>query len=142
MFFPNIKLTTATFAACAVLAMPAFAEELKFTADLTAGAEVPATESSATGTADVTVDTDANTVSWVVTFENLTGDATGAHMHGPAAMDENAPPAIDMSEDMMEGTGEITDEQIAELTDGMYYVNIHTEEYPDGEIRGQLSAAE
>lgn len=122
--------------------MPAFAEELNFSADLTAGAEVPPTESDATGTADVMVDTEAGTVSWTVTVENLTGDPTAAHIHGPAAEDENAGPVIDMSEAIMEGSGEITEDQIAELKDGKYYVNVHTEEYPDGEIRGQLKAAE
>ena len=111
-------------------------------AGLTAGAEVPPTESDATGTADVMVDTEAGTVSWTVTVENLTGDPTAAHIHGPAAEDENAGPVIDMSEAIMEGSGEITEDQIAELKDGKYYVNVHTEEYPDGEIRGQLKAAE
>ena len=47
-----------------------------------------------------------------------------------------------MSDAIMEGSGDITAEQIAELEDGKYYVNVHTEEYPDGEIRGQLAKAE
>lgn len=142
MFMPNLKQSTATIAACAMLALPAFAEELKFTADLTGGAEVPPTESTATGTADVTVDTDANTVSWVVTVDGLSGDASAAHIHGPAAVDENAGPVIDMSDAITEGRGDITEDQIAELQDGKYYVNVHTEQYPDGEVRGQLNAAE
>jgi len=142
MFMPNLKQTTATIAACAMLALPALAEEMKFTADLTGAAGVPPTESTATGTADVTVDTDAKTVSWVVTVEGLSGDATAAHIHGPATVDESAGPAIDMSAAIMEGSGDITDDQIAELQDGTYYVNVHTEQYPDGEVRGQLDAAE
>jgi hypothetical protein len=32
----------------------------------------------------------------------------------------------------------LTDTQAAELLGGMYYVNIHTNAYPRGEIRGQL----
>lgn len=142
MFMPNVKLTTATIAAAAMLALPAFAEEMKFTADLTAGAEVPATESTATGTADVTVDTETMTVSWMVTVQDLSGDPTAAHIHGPAAMDENAGPVIDMSDAIMEGSAQITEDQIGELKDGKYYVNVHTAEYPDGEIRGQLAAVE
>lgn len=142
MIMSNIKLTTATIAACAMLALPAVAEEMKFTADLTASAEVPPTESTATGTADVTVDTEAMTVSWMVTVQDLTGDATAAHIHGPAAMDENAGPVIDMSDAIMEGSADITEDQMGELKDGKYYVNVHTAEYPDGEIRGQLAAAD
>lgn len=142
MILQNVKLTTATVAACAMLALPAFAEEMKFTTDLTAGAEVPPTESAATGTADVTVDTDAMTVSWAVTVEDLTGDATAAHIHGPAAVGENASPVIDMSDSLMEGSADITEDQLGELKDGKYYVNVHTAENPDGEIRGQLTMAE
>ncbi len=142
MLMPNITRATATFAACTMLALPAFAEELKFMADLSPEAVVPPTESAATGDADVTVDTEAKTVSWVVNVQDLTGDPTAAHMHGPAGKDENAAPVIDMSGSLMEGSADITDEQIAELKDGMYYVNIHTEEYPNGEIRGQLTAQE
>lgn len=132
----------ATIAACAMLALPAFADEMKFSVDLTAGAEVPPNESPATGTADVTVDIEAMTVSWMVTVQDLTGDATAAHIHGPATVDENAGPIIDMSDAIMEGSADITEDQMGELKDGKYYVNVHTAEYPDGEIRGQLLASE
>ncbi len=127
---------------CTVLAQPAYAETLNYTADLTAGAEVPATDSAATGTADVTVDTNAKTVSWTVTVQDLTGDATAAHIHGPASETETAPPVIDMSDAIMDGSADITDEQMTALKDGQYYVNVHTEQNPGGEIRGQLVAAQ
>ncbi|WP_246040420.1 CHRD domain-containing protein [Roseovarius arcticus] len=142
MLMLNIRYTAVAVAACTALAIPAHAEMLTYTTDLTAEAEVPPAESSATGTADVTVDTEAKTVSWTVTYDGLTGDATAAHIHGPAAEGENAGPVVDMSEAIMEGSGDITDEQIGELEAGKYYVNVHTEEYPNGEIRGQLAKAE
>ncbi len=138
----NIRQITTTAAACAMLALPAFADTLSYTAELTPGAVIPPADSSATGTADVTVDTEAKTVSWVVTYDGLTGDPIAAHIHGPAAMDENAGPVIDMSEALMEGSAEISDEQLGELEAGKYYVNVHTEKFPDGEIRGQLTVAE
>lgn len=140
---PNVThITTAAVAACAMLALPAFAETVKYTADLSSASEVPPNDSDATGTADITVDTDAGTVAWVVTVDGLTGDPTAAHIHGPAAEDENAPPVVDMSDAIMEGSGDITDDQLSDLEAGKYYVNVHTEEHPDGEVRGQLSAAE
>lgn len=142
MNMPTLKQTATAVAACTVLAMPAFADELHYTADLTAGAEVPPTDSSATGTADVTVDTDAKTVSWTVEVKDLTGDATAAHIHGPAAPGENAAPVIDMSDAIMEGSAPITEDQITALKDGKYYVNVHTAKYPKGEIRGQLEESE
>ena len=142
MLLPMIRQSTAAIAACAMFALPALAEEMKYTAELSGASEVPANESAATGSADVTVDTEAKTVSWTVSVQDLTGEPTAAHIHGPAGEDENAPPVIDMSDSIMEGSADITDEQIGELQDGQYYVNVHTEEYPDGEIRGQLAAAE
>ncbi len=142
MLMLNIRYAAVAIAACTALAVPALAETLTYTTELTAEAEVPPTESSATGTADVTIDTEAKTVSWTVTYDGLTGDATAAHIHGPASETESAGPVIDMSASIMEGSGDITDEQIGELEAGKYYVNVHTEEYPAGEIRGQLAKAE
>jgi hypothetical protein len=39
------------------------------------------------------------------------------------------------------GSATLTDEQITQLQGGMWYFNVHTAEYPDGEIRGQVKAA-
>lgn len=141
MFRPNIKKVSVTLAACVVFTLPASAETKNYTADLTASAEVPSTVSPATGTADVVVDTDAKTVSWTVKVEDLTGEATAAHIHGPADKGVNASPVIDMSAAIMQGSADITDEQISEIEAGKYYVNVHTEKYPDGEVRGQLESA-
>jgi len=113
---------------------------MKFTADLTGAAEVPPADSVATGTVEVTLDTEAKTVAWVVTTEGLSGEPTASHIHGPATATESAGPVIDTMAEM-EGNAPITDEQITDLTGGMYYYNIHTEKFPDGEIRGQLMAA-
>ncbi len=142
MFTPNIKQFTVAIATGAMLAFPAYAETATYNADLTSDAEVPPNDSPATGTAEVTVDSDAGTVSWTVTVQDLTGDPVAAHIHGPASEDENAAPVIDMSDSLMEGSADITGDQISELEDGKYYVNVHTEQHPDGEIRGQLKAAE
>jgi Cu/Zn superoxide dismutase len=141
MFASRFTLPAATLAACAALAVPALAEQLRFTADLTTAAVVPPTEGNASGSADVTVDTDASKVSWTVTMQDLSGDATAAHIHGPAAEGENAGPMVDMSGAIMDGSADITAEQIDAMKNGMTYVNVHTQKYPDGEIRGQLKAA-
>lgn len=134
-------LATTTFLALGTfLAAPAWAEMKMFHADLTGASEVPAVDTAATGKAEVTVDTEAKTISWKVTTEGLSGDPTAAHIHGPAAAGENADPVIDLSAALADGSGEITDEQIADLEAGNYYVNVHTEANGDGEIRGQLAA--
>lgn len=120
-------------------AAAAQAEMMKFTTELTGAAEVPPTDSAATGTAEVTLDTEAKTVTWVFTHDGLSGDMTASHIHGPAAATEAAGPVIDTTSETMEGTAPITDEQAADLMAGKYYFNVHTEKFPDGEIRGQLT---
>ena len=117
------------------------AEMVKFSTELTAAAVVPPTDSKAKGNAEVTVDTDAKKVSWTVKVDGLTGEPTAAHIHGPASEKEQAPPVIDMSANIMQGSADITPEQWAALKDGKYYINIHTAKFPDGEVRGQLKAA-
>lgn len=117
---------------------PAFAEMVKMKADLKSSEEVPPNDSPGSGTADVTLDTDANRVSWQITHEGLTGDPSAAHFHGPAQIGENAGPIVDISADINEGSADVTAEQLEMIRSGQTYLNIHTAQYPDGEIRGQV----
>ena len=55
------------------------------TAQLSSASEVPPTVSSGTGTADAWLNKDTNVLKWKVSFSGLTGPATAAHFHGPAA---------------------------------------------------------
>ena len=120
-------------------AATAQAEMLKFTTAMTGAAAVPPNDSAATGTAEVTLDTEAKTATWIYTHEGLSGDMTAAHIHGPATAAETSGPVIDTTGETMEGSAPITDAQAAELMAGMYYFNVHTEKFPDGEVRGQLA---
>ena len=117
---------------------PAFAEMVKMKADLKSSEEVPPNDSPGTGTADVTLDTDANRVSWQIAHEGLTGDPSAAHFHGPAQVGENAGPIVDISANLNEGSADVTAEQLEMIRSGQTYLNIHTAQYPDGEIRGQV----
>ena len=116
------------------------AEMMTFTTGLTGAAQVPPVDSTATGTVELKVDTEAKTVAWVVTTEGLSGAPTASHIHGPADATASAGPVIDTLATMA-GSAPITDAQMAELQAGKYYYNVHTEKFPDGEIRGQLMAA-
>lgn len=127
--------------ALGITVAPAFAETLMFKAEMKGASEVPPNDSKGQGSAMVTLDTEAKTVAWKVSFDGLTGDATAAHFHGPAGPGENAGPAVDVSANINEGSAPITDQQIADAQAGKWYLNIHTAQYPDGEIRGQLEAA-
>jgi len=142
-----LNLTRTLLAATAVLAfsaMPAFAEVVKFTADLTAASEVPPTDSTATGKVEATLDTDSKVFTWTVTYEGLSGDATGAHFHGPAAEGANADPVVPLADPLaspINGNATLTDDQITQLQGGQWYFNLHTAKFPDGEIRGQVKPA-
>lgn len=152
-------------AATGALALPTSAEEMNLMAELTGEAQVPPVETEAMGMADVTVDTEAMTVTWTLAYEGLSGEPVAAHFHGPATPEETAPPTVDLTVDMegMEGeaaasatatteeevpqdivmgSSEITEEQLTQLQDGLWYINIHTEMHPGGEIRGQVMEGE
>jgi hypothetical protein len=136
------RSSAAALALAAVLASSGFAlaEEKHFAADLSGASEVPPNDSGGAGTANITYDTDSKELTWTVEYSGLTGPATAAHFHGPAAEGENAGVVvpIEVAEGTMEGSATLNDEQASQLTEGMLYVNIHTGAHPDGEIRGQV----
>lgn len=123
---------------------PAYAEPFACTATLAGEQEVPPVETEGAGTATVSFDSDTNELSWDIEFSGLSGNATGAHFHGPAAEGANAGVQVNIGdvsglESPMAGTAELTAEQAQMLLDGEMYINIHTEANPDGEIRGQVA---
>ena len=100
----------------------------------------------AMGDASGTLDTATGAMTWEVTWTGLSGDAGAMHFHGPAAMGKNADVLVDMGKisgvkSPSKGTATITPEQVKQVTDGMWYVNIHTAANPGGEIRGQVTPA-
>ena len=115
------------------------ADSVKFGADLKGASEVPTNDSAGTGKADVSFDTASNKLSWQVTYSGLSGEPTAAHFHGPADPGKNAGPVVDISGDIKNGSADLTAEQAADLQAGKWYLNIHTEKFPDGEIRGQVT---
>ena len=134
------------WAAAAVLlaAAPAVAETLHFSTGLKGADEVPANTTKGTGKVVASLDTATKMFSYKVTYSGLTGPATMAHFHGPAAAGANAPPVVPVPTSAlanpMKGTATLTDPQIADLKDGKWYFNIHTAANPGGEIRGQMAA--
>ena len=55
----------------------------------------------------------------------------------------NAPPVvpIDLSA-LAKGSATLDDAQAADLSEGRWYLNLHTAANPDGEIRGQVMKAQ
>ena len=106
--------------------------------------EVPATSTSGRGVAAVEYDERRHRVSWTVRWAGLSGPATAAHFHGPALPGQTAPVALALIPpgtppvSPLEGSTTLDEEKAADLLAGKWYVNIHTEANPGGEIRGQI----
>lgn len=86
-------------------------------------------------------------------FTNLTGAATLTHIHGPAPTGEVAGVVVNLEPihfvaftsatngGIIQGAVMLDTNMAEALLDGLWYVNIHTEANPAGEIRGQLIPA-
>lgn len=138
MLNTHSRLIFAGAIAALMMAPSASAQVITFKAEINGASEVPPTDSTGTDAAQVTVDTSTKKLSWMVTYTGLTGDAKAAHFHGPAAPGENAKPVVNISDKIQSGSADLTDQQLADLKSGKWYINIHTAKFPNGGIRGQV----
>lgn len=114
------------------------AGSVTFSALLTGIQEVPSVSTTATGTGSFTLT--GNGLQYDITVQNLTSSLTAAHFHlGNSGTSGPVIQAITFSGNRSTGTWTgITNEQRSALLSRGIYVNVHTTNYPDGEIRGQL----
>ncbi|MGD9673876.1 MAG: CHRD domain-containing protein [Candidatus Nitrosocosmicus sp.] len=124
-------------------------------ASLSGDQEVPPVDTQATGMAEFTPVIPTNeTVDFNVNATDIQG-VTAGHIHS-GAMGENGPVVVtlfnfDTPQDMVSENGTITADMlegdmqgmtiadlITAMKDGNTYVNFHTEQNPNGEIRGQI----
>jgi CHRD domain len=135
-------LAAAALAAFLFAGVSAHAATESFTADLKGATEVPPNDSKGTGAVTATYDTATKKFSYTATYTGLTGPATAAHFHGPAAPGANAPPVVPVPPTMLaspiKGDATLTDAQAADLEAGKWYFNVHTAAHGPGEIRGQV----
>ena len=139
--FPRLALAAMVLSTLLFTGVPAFAKVNSYTADLKASSEIPPNDSKGAGAAEASYDTNSKVFSWTITYSGLTGPATAAHFHGPAAANANAPPVVPLSGDLtspINGKATLTDAQAADLQAGRWYFNLHTAAHPSGEIRGQV----
>jgi CHRD domain len=131
-----------------------------FFANLSGKDEVPPTESSATGWAKFQTDENGTQFSYWV---NITGlkEITGAHVHNGSA-EENGDVVVTLSteksaedgdnatlslignitKDDLQGPlqGKEIDSLASLMSDGNAYVNVYTDEFQNGAIRGQIAS--
>jgi hypothetical protein len=114
---------------------------------LTAAGEVPPTTSPGFGNATVTFDSTRQNISVTVTVANLGSPITAAHIHPGAAGQANNPiigftPSASFVNGKLTGTFPVPSATATAMLQNPsnFYVNVHTQQFPGGAIRGQLSA--
>ena len=134
----------------AILILPAWvawepvvhAAAVSFKVPMTGGQEVPPGQTDGYGIADLTYDPDTRVVTWTITYKDLSSPVTLVQFHGPAEPGKNAPGLVSLTkegapvESPIAGQATLTPEQSRQFAAGDWYINIHTQTHPDGEIRG------
>lgn len=110
--------------------------------------EVPANNSAATGIAIAELNPEATQLTVSVYWENLGSNTTIGHIHGPAPAGMTMPPVFDLAPTAGAMFGSVVAKpfaisapQLAQLRASLYYANIHSATFPNGEIRAQLLPA-
>jgi CHRD domain len=121
---------------------------MKFTAQLSGKDEVPPVDTTATGTAQFQLSPDGKELTYDLSTKDLKGFMM-AHIHQGKA-EEKGPPVAPLSMGKGKITasdlqGPLSGKQLKDLVDlmsnGGAYVNIHTQQHQDGEIRGQIASS-
>lgn len=112
---------------------------LLFTATLTGAQETPPNNSTATGRATLLLSPDEKTARFSLAFAGLSSGQTDAHIHGPAAPGVSASPVFPLPLGQISDFAiTLTPSQVQDLKNGLLYVNVHSSNFPTGEIRGQF----
>jgi len=136
-----------------------------FKAKLKGSEEVPAVSTSASGTFKAKLSKDGNSLSYKLEFKNLEDEIREAHIHfGQKGVNGGVsiflctnvggePSCPTTNSGMISGTltaanvigpadqgidGGEFDEVISALQNGLAYINVHSDEFRSGEIRGQV----
>lgn len=101
--------------------------------------EIPAVQTSASGSGTITVNDDKS-ISGSITTQGV--KATAAHIHA-APPGRSGPPVVTLVANGENGWAvpagtKLTDEQYAAYQAGHFYINVHSAEHKPGEIRGAV----
>jgi CHRD domain len=120
------------------------AQPVSFQVPLSGAQSVPPVDTTGSGTADLTYDPATRVVTWKIPYSGLSSPTTMAHFHGPAKQGANAPVLIWLTKqgsppaNPITGSATLTPEQAQQFSAGDWYINVHTQSHPAGEIRGQV----
>src|SRR3989454_3532443 len=112
-------------------------QPLLFTANLNNTQETPPNNSTATGTATLMLSPDEQTARVSLNFSGLSSAETAAHIHGPAAPGVLAPVLFPLSDgNLSDFLITLTATDVQNLKNGLLYINVHSNNFPNGDIRG------
>ncbi len=106
--------------------------------------EVPPVVTRAAGGVTGTYDEKTHTLTYKVTWDALTSPAVGAHFHGPADRGQVAKVLIPINisneaSGLATGSVILADSVANFFKSGKMYYNVHSAQYPNGEIRAQVT---
>jgi hypothetical protein len=110
-----------------------------FAAALDGGQENPANTISSEGWGTFRINTCANTLDYHIVVESLSSPETAAHIHGTALPGTNAGVLHPLPLGPVKtGTWTYPESLEPSILNGLMYVNVHSNAFPGGEIRGQI----
>lgn len=115
---------------------PAFAETLRFKADLL---PVAGTGSTASGNVIADYDTGSKKFTWSGSYKGVATYATSASFHGSPDGPRRAFVRIQAIDSPFEGSAILSDKQGEGLLAGEWSIVVRTAGFPKGELRGQLT---
>ncbi|WP_276359884.1 CHRD domain-containing protein [Daejeonella sp. H1SJ63] len=121
----------------------------KATIQLSGAQEVPAVNTTGTGTAEISYDPTMKMISYKITWQlgNTAATTTNMHFHGSDTGSDTVSSGVALaitgfstgSSGTLNGTSvALTDAQEAQLLAGKWYVNIHSSTVGSGELRGNI----
>jgi hypothetical protein len=142
---------TAVAVVLALATLPAFGGGRPLTASLDASQEVPPVASDGVASAQLGLNQGRGMVCFSIEWSDLSGPVVAAHIHPGEAGVNNAPlvgfhgppfgPEFGPIDSPLEGCVDAPRDVIKDIRQNphAYYLNLHTAEFPGGEVRGQLS---
>jgi len=136
-------MVSACVAGIALWSAAALAAAENFQVQLTGAQQVPAVETNGMATADLTYDPATRMLSWSVSYSGLSSDVTMAHFH-VGAEGKNGKPVLWLTKQgspvssPITGKAKLTPAQAKQFMAGEWYINVHTQSHPAGEVRGQV----
>lgn len=129
---------------CAVFGVTSALSQRVFRAVLDGTQETPpVTATTAAGTGTVELNVAENSIAVTMSFSGLSSNQTAAHIHGNSARGVSSGVLFNIgSSGTTSGTFSfnqaVTPTDIANLKAGLWYFNVHSSNFPGGEIRGQI----